>query len=699
MDSGLTKSAGTPLFMHVLSRLGECQVVIMRFRFALCLAACQWSSVATANNDLASMELEQLMDMNVTTVSKREQTFNSAAAAIYTITQEDIRRTAATSLPEILALAPGMQVARINPSMWAITARGFNSQFANKLLVLIDGRSVYTPLFSGVYWDAQMPPLDDIQRIEIIRGPGASLWGSNAVNGVINIITYDSEQTPGSHVVAGLGNEERGFVRARQGFKRGTLTGRVNAQKRKVDEALQAHDGNPANDDYIASQAGTRLDWRPSPTEKLTLDAGVTETDKHTDIYVPEDIAPLVTARKDLGAHTSHLTLNWLHELESGDALFLQTYADYDHRYDPLNSAKRLTVDYELQYNHKEAFDHRLTWGLTHRDTRDDLVGSFVVYVEDPKRSYQLDTAFLQDEYRVTESINLTLGVKVEDNKDDPVETQPTLRIAWQPTDNATFWASASRATRTPSRLETSLEFRTQAIAGILQRLAEDYPDLTGYSVIRGSRDFHSEQLNAYEAGWRWHANDNLLLDVTTFVNVYDKLLTYIILPAPLNPDIRYLDQGYVGVIGTTVNQSHGRANGLEIATDYLVSERWKLKSTYSYFNFDSSHNPPDTTNAAEGFERQSPEHQARLTSYYTLSEQWEFDGSLKYVGELFDGYIPAYTDLDLRVGRKITPELSVSLVGKNLLDPERPEFTDSNYGPLLTEMQRGGFIQIDWRN
>lgn len=670
----------------------------MRFRLALLLALGQCSELTFAGNELAGMDLEQLMDMNVTTVSKREQSFSSAAAAIYTISQEDIRRSAATNLPEILQQAPGVEVARINPSMWAVTARGFNSQFANKLLVLIDGRSIYTPLFSGVYWDEQMPLLDDIQRIEIIRGPGASLWGSNAVNGVINIITYDSEQTTGSHVVAGGGNEERGFVRARQGFRQGNLTGRVSAQQRRVDEGIYAGSNEAANDDYVASAVDTRLDWRPSTGEKLTLNAGMTETDKHTDIALRGDIADIISQREDLGARGSYLLINCLHELNDGDALFLQAYADYDHRYDSLESSERLTSDFELQYNHREMHSHRLTWGLNHRNTRDKLQGSFVLYAEDPTRSYALNTAFLQDEYHFSESLGTTLGMKVEESNTDRFEYQPTLRVSWQALENSTFWASASRAARTPSRLENSLEFRAPAISGIFQQLSSQYPDYRYYSVIRGSKDFNSEILNAYELGWRWQMNSKTLLDITTYQNVYSKLLTYIVLPSPENPDLRYIDQGLVGIVGKTVNQSHGRSSGVELALDYFASEQWKLKATYTYFNFDSSHNPVDTVNAAEGFEKQSPENQLRLTSSHTLGQKWEFDWTLRYVDELFDGFIPAYTDLDIRIARKITPDLSISLVGKSLLDPRHPEFADNNYGPFMTEMQRSAFLQIDWR-
>lgn len=667
-------------------------------KWMLSVAGCLCIGTARAASDLASMDLEQLMDMNVTTVSKREQTLSSAAAAIYTISQEDIRRSAATSLPEILQQAPGMEVARINPSMWAVTARGFNSQFANKLLVLIDGRSIYTPLFSGIYWDAQMPPLDDIQRIEVIRGPGASLWGSNAVNGVINIITYDSEQTIGSRHAVGVGNEEQGFVRSRHGFKQGNLSGRVNAQYRKVDNAVLAEGRGEAHDGYQATQAGARFDWRPSIAEKGTFELGATQTDKLADIYVPEELLPLVDPRTNIGAHTWHALASWLHELGNGDALFLQTYTDYDHRVDPLNTSERLSLDYELQFNHRETEQHRVTWGVTHRTTLDNLQGSFIVFVDDPKQNYSLNTAFLQDEYRVTDAVRITLGIKLEDSNSDPIERQPSLRIAWQPDENTTWWAAASRAARTPSRLESSLEYRTSAIGYLKERLSENYPWLTGYTLIRGSEEFDSEILNAYEVGWRWQANDKLLLDITTYINDYDRLLTYRLPQESESVDYRYYEQAYIGVIGLTKNVSHGKANGLEIAADYVVSSHWKLKSSYSYFNFDSSHNPADMTTPAQGFERQSPEHQLQLMSYHTLPNQWEFDWNLRRVAEILEGTIPAYTDLNLRLGKNLNENLSVSIAGKNLLDKSRAEFIDANYGPLLTELERSVFLQVDWR-
>lgn len=333
-------------------------------------------------------------------MSKRTQSFSTAAAAIYTITQEDIRRSGATSVPEVLKLAPGLEVSRNNATSWAVSARGFSSQFARKLLVLIDGRSIYTPLFSGVFWDQHMPSLDDIQRIEVIRGPGASLWGSNAVNGVINIITYDSEQTPGEKIVVGAGNEEKRFVRARKGFQGERFSARVNMQHRAIDDSIFLANGEDAYDDFDASQMGLRLDFRPSIQQKGTFDAGYTETHRALQIDIPVDLQPVATPTQHLGSQAGYAMFNWVSELANGDAVFLQTYYDVTKRVDSLYQSDITTTDYELQYNHKASDHHRVTWGMNHRDIVDDLEGSFIIFAPHETDYYETSTAFCKTNTR-----------------------------------------------------------------------------------------------------------------------------------------------------------------------------------------------------------------------------------------------------------------------------------------------------------
>lgn len=644
-----------------------------------------------AGSELADMDLEQLMNMNVSSVSKREQTFASAAAAIYTITQEDIRRRGATNLADALAQAPGIEVARISPAVWAITARGFNSQVANRLLVLIDGRTIYAPLFSGVYWDEQMPSLDDIKRIELIRGPGASLWGANAVNGVVNIVTYDSEQTQGVNIVAGMGNEERGFLRTRYGGQTGALTGRVNAQVRKVD-AARTLDGSSAQDDYEVRQGGARLDWRPQVTDKITLDAGVTETRRQQFTLEALSIAEFSTPRSHFGANAGYLLGNWAHALDSGDGLIMQAYVDVDDRVDPLNTSKRLTADYELQYNEMATERQRWTWGLEYRYVKYLLEGSFAVDVSEKMLRSETITAFVQDEIRLTDTINATLGVKFENSHAAETEYQPSMRLAWQPQNDLTFWGSISRAIRIPSLFESRdvVEYRA----------GRDEP-IPIYRVAEGNEDLPAEVLYAYETGVRIKLGANALFDATVFVNDYRRLYSPV-----LTGQIRIDDpvESYRGQVSQFDAVSDARGEGFELATDYMLGETFHFKSAYSYLRVEPhSENLTENTvlpTTAQRTKMQSPEHQLNLIFYHDLANQWQFDWGVRYVHDInINGAdVPSYTDLNMRLGKQLTQQLELALIGKNLADRSRLEFIDIYYGPAPTELERSVYLQITWR-
>lgn len=644
-----------------------------------------------AGSELADMDLEQLMNMNVSSVSKREQTFASAAAAIHTITQEDIRRRGVTNLADALAQAPGIEVARINSAMWAITARGFNSQVSNRLLVLIDGRTIYAPLFSGVYWDEQMPSLDDIQRIEVIRGPGASLWGANAVNGVVNIVTYDSEQTQGLNTVAGIGNEERGFVRFRYGGQAGTLSGRVNAQVRKVD-AARTLDGRSAQDDFEVRQGGVRLDWRPQTTDKITLDAGVTETHRQQVTAESQSIARLSEPRSHFGANAGYLLGNWAHALDSGDGVIMQAYIDVDDRVDPLNTSKRLTADYELQYNVMATELQRWTWGLEYRYVKYLLEGSFVVAVGEKMLRNETLTAFVQDEIRLTDTVNATIGVKFEDGYAAETEYQPSVRLAWQPENDLTLWGSISRAIRVPSLLESR---------EVLEYRAGTNSSLPLYAVAQGNDDLSAEVVYAYESGIRTKIGANTLFDVTVFVNEYKQLYSPV-----LTDEVRIFNPTvpYVGFVSRFEHVSDGRSEGFELVTDYILSESFHFKSAYSYLRFEPKSEKlgggvvqPTTAQYAT---TQSPEHQLNLIFYHDLANQWQFDWGVRYVHdiEIRGSEVSSYTDLNIRLGKQLTPQFELAFIGKNLTDSSRLEFIDSFYGPAPTELERSVYLQATWR-
>lgn len=653
------------------------KIKLTTFAFGLLLAPSSY-----AGSELASMDLEQLMDMNVTTVSKRSQSFASAAAAIYTITQADIHRSGATSLPEILKLAPGMEVARINESAWAITARGFNNDYSNKLLVLVDGRSIYSPLFSGVYWDAQMPPLDDIQRIEVIRGPGASLWGSNAVNGVINVITYDSDQTQGGQVVVGAGNEEKGFLRGRYGFKQGQLTGRINTQYRAVERVTKDTGSNFKNNDFQSMQIGGRLDYRPTSQKKGSFEISYTDVHKALEMVDPLYLLPAENPNDNLFHRSYFVKGHWLNEFENGDSVYFQSYYDSEIRHDILGGAEYYITDFELQYNNRASEQHRITWGINHRETRDELIGKHIVTVPDSRRAYQLDTLFIQDEITFTDTLSSALGVKLEKNASNDLENQPSLRMSWQPVETSTFWAAISRAARTPSRLESSVEQRF--VTG------RYYQGLNTYILVKNNPEVENEILTACEAGWRWIPNNSVLVDIATYRNRYKHLLTYKYLPADQFFELRYLDQGFIGQSLIIENTATGTANGLEVAIDFTESDQWKLKSTYSYFQLDVD--TPDNA-LLDGNSSVSPRHQIQLTSYHTLPNAYEFDWHLRFVDELVDGLIPSYTDIGFRVEKTLSEHIRISLIGNNLLKKSRYFDLAQAY-----DTRRGFYVQMEWR-
>lgn len=660
--------------------LGKIKVRIFLFAF------CAHNAIAT---ELTSMDLEQLMEMNVTTVSKRVQKFSSAAAAIYTITNEDIRRSAATTLPEILRQAPGVEVARLNTSVWAVSARGFNGQFANKLLVLIDGRAIYNQLFSGVYWDEQVPSLEDIQRIEVIRGPGASLWGSNAVNGVINIITYDAEQTQGSRFTVGAGNEEK-FTRIRHGFRGERYASRINFQHRKTDEYIKQSDKQGSNDEYAAYQLGARLDLKPDIYNVGALDVGITKTKKDMIASLDYPIDLFVFPEVALSSQGGWMTGSWLHELNNEDSVYVQSYIDSDRRVDPLDKLQHSTWDTELQYNFRSTDVHRVTTGLNHRKYRDDFDGSFFVEFSDGGRSYSQTTGFFQDEMRVFEGVTVVNGLKLEKNSVSDIEHQPSSRISWQ-LDDATFWWSISRAVRNPSHSERTV-ILNDGLPPYFSFIYDYLPlDSIAYVRVLGNQEMKSEKLYAYESGFRWKLNDELYFDAAAYLNDYKRLRNYLFKGFDI-------DDQFSAFVLEYDNNSTGRSEGVEFACDYRPGYDWRMKFSYSYHNFNSYSDVGTVNDIAKIFEHQSPLHQVSMISYHEISHRLQFDWTLRHVDELYDGAIPRYSDVDVRLGWLVDKNISVSLVGKDIFSSPRVEFADTLYGPVITEIQKSFFIQFEWR-
>jgi iron complex outermembrane receptor protein len=598
--------------------------------------------------DFSRMTLEELTNIEISSVSKYTERLIDAAASIYVITREDIRRYGATSIPEILRLAPNLQVARVDSSQYAISARGFNSTSANKLLVLIDGRSVYTPLFSGVFWDVQDTMIEDIERIEVISGPGGTLWGANAVNGVINIITRHTQDTTGGLISAGAGNFERG-AGARYGGKLGEdATFRIYAKGFDRDNTVTAS-GASAQDSWNKGQVGFRLDWgKGGDTLVLQGDAYDGSIDQR--IFDDKSIS---------GAH---LLGRWNRALAGGSALQVQAYYDRTRRIYPGTFGEELdTYDIDVQHRFNPGGRHDIVWGGGYRYSRDSVTNSAVLAFLPASRDLTLANVFVQDSFALSEQLKLTVGAKLEHNNYTGFETQPNVRVAWKPNEQVLLWSAISRAVRTPSRLD-----RDFFIPG------------SAPFVIAGGPDFKSEKLTAYEIGYRTQPSPQVSFSISTFYNDYDQLRS--VEPA-----------GGTLVLG---NMMEGSTYGVETWGSYGISDWWQLKAGYTYLRKDLRFKPGSGDTSGVRAAGNDPSHQISVRSIMNLAHNVDLDFVLRSVDSLPDPGVPGYVELDGRVSWNISKSTEVSLSGFNLLDKRHPEF---GAAPARSEIGRTFYVKMLW--
>jgi len=607
------------------------------------------SHAATDPSGLAELSLEELMNIEVSSVSKKTERLSDAAAAIFVITREDIRRSGYTSIPEILRLAPNLQVARVDSSQYAITARGFNSTTANKLLVLIDGRTVYTPLFSGVFWDVQDTLIEDIERIEVVSGPGGTLWGSNAVNGVINIITRHSRDTKGALVSLGDGTEERG-AGVRYGAKLGEdATLRVYGKGFHRDNTVKGN-GMDVQDAWKKGQVGFRTDWSRG-SDALTL-----QGDGYTGTIAQTGDNKSISGANLLG--------RWNRTLQGGSALQVQGYFDRTRRVYPGTFGERLdTYDIEAQHRFQVGARHEITWGGGYRLMHDATTNSAALAFLPTVRVLTLANGFLQDSITLRERLKLTLGVKLERNSYTGVEVLPNARLAWKFRDDALLWSAVSRVVRTPSRLDRDLFAPGQA------------PFL-----LAGGPNFKSEKLTAYEIGYRAQPTPSASFSVSTFYNVYD--------------DLRSIEPGPGGTLPFLIsNEMEGHTYGVETWGNYRVSDWWRLSAGYNYLkkNLGFKAGSLDRNVAAAG---NDPEHQFSARSAMNLAHNLEWDVGLRVIDELPSPHVSSYVALDTRLGWTFMKGVELSLIGYNLLDHDHPEF---GAAATRSELARAFYAKIVW--
>ena len=618
--------------------------------------------------DLTGLSLEELVNIKVTSVSRKAQKLSRAPVAIFVITQKDIKRTGVTSIPEALRISPGLNVARVNKSIWSISARGFNSQFANKLLVMVDGRSVYTPLFSGVYWDVQDTLLEDIDRIEIIRGPGATLWGANAVNGVINIMTKRAEDTQGLLLSAGRGGEEGVFAGFRYGDKVGSkLHYRVYGKYFSRDESVQT-DGSAAHDAREMEQVGFLLDWKPTDTDFVTFQG---------DFYTGygKQVAPSFTLvppylqeiPETVDVSGGNALVRWTHKFSPGSDSVLQLYFDRASREMILIGEVRNTFDVDFQHRFRAGRRHEIVWGGGYRFSEDQLKESYEVRsIRDEGRGVDLFSAFVQDEIELlAERLAVTVGTKLEYNDFTGFEFQPSARILWTPTDGHTLWASVSRAVRTPSRAEHDIRLVPEVLA------PTPISSLPLKLEISGNPDFGSEKLTAYEIGYRIKPSIRMTLDFAGYFKKYAGLRGTTTSSIFLSP----LPVPHLVLPMTFSNSLSGCTYGAEVSAAWQATDRWRLQLSYSYLEMELRSTEGESTLLATMTENESPENQFSLRSSLDLPKQLYLDSTLRYVDYLPGVDIDSYLELDLRLGWRPRRNFELSIVGQNLLQQSHTEF------------------------
>ncbi|MDB5888114.1 MAG: TonB-dependent receptor [Rhodocyclales bacterium] len=615
--------------------------------------------------ELADLSFEELGNIKVTSVSKKPERLADAAASVFVITAEDIRRSGANSLPEVLRLAPNLQVAQTSVSGYAISARGLNgsnNSAPNKLLVLIDGRSVYSPLFSGVFWDVQDVMLEDVERIEVISGPGATLWGVNAVNGVINVITRSAQDTHGGLLAVGGGR--RGNDEAfRYG---GTIAGDGDFRvygKYDNRRHTRTEDQTAVNDASHRAQIGFRTDWA-RPSDNFTLLGNAYSGTEEQPAPGAISISGTAIALGSIEVSGANMTADWKHQLQGGSNISLQAYYDRTTRSVPPTFDDTLdVVDVQLQHSFSAGTVHAITWGLNYRYGMDHVTNSRYFAFLPADVDQRWTSLFAQDEIKLHQNLQLTAGARLEHNDYTGYEFLPSLRLAWKASPNHLIWTAFTRTVRAPSRLDH-----------------DAYTPGTSPCLLCGGPDVQSEVVKAYELGYRGQLAAKLSYSATIFHNHYEHLRTLEIAPS--------------GTFLTFGNDMKGNATGIEMWGTYQALRQWRLSAGFTALRerFQLAPGSPDTT--APSAAGNDPKHTAQLRSSWNITANHDLDVTVRHVAKLQKNEVPAYTTADVRFGWKLRQDLDLSIVGQNLFDHHSEYGTQTN----RTEIAPAFYVKLLWR-
>jgi iron complex outermembrane recepter protein len=632
-----------------------------------------------SQGDLTKVSIEDLMDMEVTSVSKKAEVLSAAPAAIFVITGEDIRRGGFSSVPDALRQVPGLHVAQQNAHVWVVAARGFSSFFNNKMLVLIDGRIVYTPTFGGVWWDVQDPPLDDIERIEVIRGPGGTLWGANAVNGVINIITKDAGKTQGALISTSAGVNEGYGAHVRYGGKAGdNLTYRVYGTSNYWLPTVQAS-GAENYDTWAISQGGLRFDWDTSAKDTLTFD-GEGYSGRDRDISGSFDPTALtLTAASNFVTKGGHILGKWAHDFSERSKTEVLGYCDWTVRSDAFSGENRNICDFELQHSYSFSSRQALTWGASVLTTADTPVENVTVQFNPPYRRDTTYSAFAQyDVMVVPDKLRVIAGSKFEHNNYSGFEYQPQVRAVWTPTKSHTAWLAISRAVRTPTRVESDV--RTLAVV-----VAPVPPTVL---VVEGDPNLESEVLHAFEAGYRYGWKQKLALDAAVYYNGYDNLVGTQAPGAPfINPN-----PFYIGLPVLYANLGGGQTHGAELYLKYTPVRRWTVSTGITELRGNSVPGLNATAASAD------PKHQLNLQSKLDLTRHMDFDAAYYYGDAVAQSVpLPPMNRVDVGASTRSMRGFTFSVWGRNLQSNRHQETQGLSF--ISGEIRRSVVFKLRWES
>jgi iron complex outermembrane recepter protein len=642
--------------------------------------------------DLTNLSLEDLMQVSVTSVSKKEEKISDAPAAIFVITQEDIRRSGVTNIPDALRMVPGVEVARIDSNKWAISARGFNSRFANKLLVLMDGRTLYSNLFSGVWWDVQDTFIEDIDRIEVIRGPGATLWGANAVNGVINIITKKAKDTQGGLAVAGGGSFEKAFGGVRYGLQTGENTNFRAYAKGFYRDGTVYQNGDRAADDWDSFRTGFRLDHDPTVKNSFTFQGDFYQGRIGSPYALPSLSPPYsIDYNDNSNISGGNILGRWKHTFSQSSDLSLQIYYDRTHRKDVVISEDQDTVDIDLQHRFRWIGGQEIIWGLGYRAIRDQMDRSPYLALNPGTRNDQLFSAFVQDDITlIQDRLRWIIGCKFEHNDYTGYEYQPNTRLIWTPNSNHSIWGAVSRSVRTPSRVDQQLQANYATIPPFDAQNPTPFP----VSVqVFGNSNFTSEELIAYELGYRFQPISRLTFDLAGFYNSYGNLRL-----STTGSPIMVMNSSspYLILPLSVANGDSAETYGVELAVDWKPLEWWRLKAAYTWMQFQYHSKYHNNALSNENFG--VPMNQVSLRSQINLGKNVEFDAWLRYVDNLLTSGIPSYLTLDLKIAWRPLKNLELAVIGQNLLEPSHAEFPSEFFNTRTQEIPRSIYGKITWK-